>query len=57
MGVTPPYCVLKILKDKALIPHISSQNPQKESSPNKAGFHSSIVIIIFYLIRASSPPQ
>ena len=46
MGVITPYCVLKILKDKALIPHTSSQNPQKEFSPNEAGFQSSILIIM-----------
>ena len=46
LGVIPLSCVLKILKDKALIPHTSSQNPQKESSPNEAGIQSSILIII-----------
>ena len=53
-GVIPPNYILKILKYKALILHTSSKNPHKESSPNEAGFQSSILISILYLIRTSS---
>ena len=45
-GVIPPNCVLKILKDGALIPHTFSQNPQK--NPHQMGLGSSLQSLLLF---------